>query len=89
MAKIDQKALADKVAARMPLSIGEWCAVHHICRATFYVWRKAGLAPALTQPIPGGRATISADATKAWEARTRKQRLKPPIAPHRSAEAAT
>lgn len=40
-------------------SIAEFCDAYGINRSTFNNWRKAGIGPAVTQPIPGGRALIT------------------------------
>ncbi len=62
-------ALAAKVAARMPLTVDEFCALQHICRATFYNWQRKQVGPAMTQPAgPGGRATISWQTIDVWAA---------------------
>jgi predicted short-subunit dehydrogenase-like oxidoreductase (DUF2520 family) len=48
-------------------SIAEFCIAYGVCRATFDTWRKRGLAPALTQPIPRGRAVITQESEEAWK----------------------
>jgi hypothetical protein len=49
-------------------SISEFCRTWNIGRATFYNWRKLGLAPAVTQPAgPGGRAIITPESEEAWK----------------------
>jgi hypothetical protein len=51
-------------------SITEFCRDWDIGRATFYLWRKRGLAPAVVQPAgPRGRALITAEAEQVWAAR--------------------
>lgn len=66
---VDPKVLAAKVAARMPLTVDEFCVVHNICRATFYLWQRARVGPAMTQPAGrGGRSTISWPAIDTWTA---------------------
>src|SRR5215470_6923393 len=47
-------------------TIAEFCRAWDISEATFFNWRKDGRAPALTQPIPGGRAMITPESEKAW-----------------------
>jgi hypothetical protein len=51
---------------RASKSIAEFCRSHGVSRRTFENWRAAGVAPALTQPIPGGRILISEQAEQAW-----------------------
>jgi transposase-like protein len=48
-------------------TIAEFCRDYDISPATFFNWRKAGVAPALTQPLPGGRALITPESEAAWK----------------------
>jgi hypothetical protein len=51
-------------------SISEFCRAYDIGRATFYNWKKLGLAPAVVQPAgPGGWQIITPEAEAAWKAR--------------------
>jgi transposase-like protein len=50
-------------------TIAEFCRAYDISEATFFNWRKRGLSPSLTQPIPGGRALITPESEAAWKAK--------------------
>jgi hypothetical protein len=51
-------------------TITQFCRDWDIGKATFYLWKKQGLAPAVTQPAgPGGRALITPASEAAWAAR--------------------
>jgi hypothetical protein len=65
---VDLQQLAAKVQSGLPLTIPEWCRKRGISRATYDLWRKAGLGPDVTQAVPNGRVTISAAADARWEA---------------------
>jgi hypothetical protein len=57
--------------AERALTIGEFCTVENISKATYYKMKRAGLGPAETHmPIPGMNVIrISADARRAWHAK--------------------
>ena len=76
-ARREQRAAA-KRAAPVPgapvvgygaITIAEFCRAYHISRGTFSNWQIAGVGPALTQPLPGGRVLITAEAEAAWKAK--------------------
>jgi hypothetical protein len=51
-------------------TITQFCRDWDIGNATYYLWRKQGRAPAVTQPAgPGGRALITPASEAAWAAR--------------------
>jgi hypothetical protein len=51
-------------------SIREFCEAYGIHRSTFYVWKAAGLAPAVTQPAgPRGWQIITEQSEQAWRER--------------------
>jgi hypothetical protein len=58
--------------ARTPLtltgkSIAQWCTDLGVGRATFYAWKKQGVAPEVFQPAgPGGYALITPQAHARW-----------------------
>jgi hypothetical protein len=57
-----------KMPRRPGKSISEFCREWNIGRATFYLWRRQGLAPAVMQPAgPGGRAFITPESEEAWK----------------------
>ena len=47
-------------------SIAEFCARWRISENTFRNWRRAGVAPEVTQPFPRARPSITAEAEAAW-----------------------
>lgn len=52
---------------RVGLTIMEFCRRWNISHSTFYNWRRAGVAPVVTQPAgPGGRAFISTENEAIW-----------------------
>lgn len=52
---------------RLGLTIVEFCRRWNISISTFYSWRKAGVAPKVTQPAGKyGRAFITLEAEAAW-----------------------
>ena len=51
---------------RLSLTIAEFCRRWNISRSTFYNWRKAGIAPLVTQPCQRGRAFITTENEAAW-----------------------
>jgi hypothetical protein len=55
--------------ARAGKSIAEFCQAYGISRSTWNNWQKAGLGPAVTQPVPGGRVLITAEAEDEWKRR--------------------
>jgi hypothetical protein len=49
-------------------TISQFCRDWDIGRATFYLWKKQGLAPAVTQPAgPRGRVIITPESEEAWK----------------------
>jgi len=62
-------AQSSPASERPNKTIAEFCRAFDISEATFFAWRKKGLAPALLQPIPGGRALITPESEAAWVAR--------------------
>jgi hypothetical protein len=50
-------------------SIQEFCVSYGIGRSTFNNWRRKGLGPAVTQPVPGGRVLITEEAEAEWKRR--------------------
>jgi hypothetical protein len=57
---------ADKIA-RPGKSVAEFCQAYGISRATFYAWKAAGIAPAVTQPAgPRGWQIITEASEAAW-----------------------
>jgi len=59
-------ARSSPASERPNKTISEFCKAWDISPATFFNWRIAGRAPALTQPFPGGRAMITPESEKAW-----------------------
>jgi hypothetical protein len=55
--------------ARAGKSIAEFCQAYGISRSTWNNWQKAGLGPAVTQPVPGGRVLITTEAEEEWKRR--------------------
>jgi transposase-like protein len=65
-----RKLAAGRKIQRAGKSISEFCRDYDIGRATFYLWRKQGLAPAVLQPGGrGGRVIITPESEDAWKAR--------------------
>jgi hypothetical protein len=65
-----RRLTAGRKINRAGKSIAEFCRDWNIGRATYYLWRKQGLAPAVTQPAgPRGRAIITPESEAAWAAR--------------------
>jgi len=60
-------AQSSPASQRPNKTIREFCQAWDISEATFFLWRKGGRAPALTQPFPGGRAMISPEAEADWK----------------------
>jgi hypothetical protein len=56
-------------AGRPGKTIAQFCLDYQICRATFANWERLGKAPAILQPIPGGRKIITDVAEADWKRR--------------------
>jgi hypothetical protein len=56
-------------AGRPSKTIAQFCRDYQICRTTFENWEKLGKAPAIFQPIPGGRKLITDVAETDWKRR--------------------
>lgn len=52
---------------RSAKSVAEFCDTYGITRRTFENWQVKGVAPAITQPIPGGRKLISQQSEEEWK----------------------
>ena len=51
-------------------SVRDFCEAYGISRATFYAWKAAGIAPAVTQPAgPRGWQIITEESEQAWRER--------------------
>jgi hypothetical protein len=65
-----RRPAAGRKVNRAGKTIAEFCSDWDIGRATFYLWKKQGLAPAVTQPAgPGGRVIITPESEAQWKAR--------------------
>jgi hypothetical protein len=57
-----------KLKTRAGKTVREFCEDWNISEATFYAWKKAGLAPDVVQPAgPGGRQLITPEAEQEWK----------------------
>jgi hypothetical protein len=57
-----------KLKTRAGKTVREFCEDWNISEATFYAWKKAGLAPAVHQPAGvGGRQLITPEAEQEWK----------------------
>jgi hypothetical protein len=63
---IDNAVLIASMTTRASFSIAEWCARHHICRATYYNLKKRDEAPDVMHI--GRSVRISAEADARWVA---------------------
>jgi hypothetical protein len=62
---IDLAALEHKTA----FTVAEFCARNSICRASLDNYIRQGIGPKITQPVAGGRRTITREAETEWHRR--------------------